>query len=255
MHESDHNLGLKILKTPVLPHKILRGAPVQSRPDLPDPKGFLCLSFSVCFILSFFLPVTLRHTHSNQRTRTKKPSSWRAAERQREKWLLSFSPLLTGTLQDSLSQRPPRGGRPEEEEPFTLYCLFATESSYLSSHPLNPSFLSVFTLLSYSHHLPPPPRSHLIYSPFSIFHKVWRLDNALVSELACQRGRKSAEFGERHQRAAELDCCLKVKQKSATSDQRLNSWGWTGSCKHLLTFTWLNDFYSFCPLFWHLSCV
>lgn len=236
--ESDHNLGLKIPKIPVLPHKILRGAPVQSRPDLLDPKGFLCLSFSVCFILSFFLSITLRHTHSNKRTHIKKTFILKGRrETKRNMAPVIFSPFNWDSAGLSVTETP-EGRTSSKGRAFHTLLSFATESSNLSSHPLNLSFLSVFTLLSCSQYL-----STLIYSPFSIFHKVWRLDNALLSKLACQRRRKRAEFGCRKQGAAEMDGCLKVEQKSTTSDQHSNCWGWTGSCKHKLTFIWLNDFY------------
>lgn len=119
---------------------------------------------------------------------------------------------------------PPRGGRPAKEEPFTLYCLLP-QRAHISFHTLSIClpflfYTSLVRLLFLS------PSS----IPLSIFYKVWRLDNAPLSVLACQRRRERAKCGERHQRAAEMDGCLYPKQQCITSDQRLNSWGWTGSC-------------------------
>lgn len=155
----DPNLCPRMLWTPVFPHRILSDPPSQCRPDLLGPEVSLLL-----------FPASASDTHSHT---CRGSSSWRAEERKREMAPV-ISPLLTGTLQHSLSQGPRGDNIKQRKKTFQILLSFTTESSYLSSHPV---FFFFYRLLTYSSYLSFP--QSLWSGPCSVVYKVWHFDNTL----------------------------------------------------------------------------
>lgn len=176
------------------------------------PRAFPSFAFSLCLL---FL-----HVH-------RRPSSWKAAEKEEKNGSFHFFPFNWDFAALSVIE-PPRVGRPATEEHIIV---FYQENPHLFSHSLN--LLPI--LLHFSHIL----LVHL-HSPFSqcpsVYFcfcsseslKVWQL---LGSVSACQAPDR-VKCEERHCRAAagwvERGRCLQRKQQSVRSEKRLKDG--TGNC-------------------------
>lgn len=105
---ADPNLRPRMLWTPVFPRRILSDSPGQRRPDLLGPE-----------VSVFFFSASDTHSRTGRES-----SSYKTREREREREMAPVSfPLLTGTLQHSLSQSPWGDNIKQRKKPFTFYCL------------------------------------------------------------------------------------------------------------------------------------
>lgn len=225
---SDPNLCPRMLWTPVFPRKILQDSPVQCRPDLLDPKGFLLLAFCLSHIL--LLSPSLTHTHIYRHTDNHHDRPQREKERNGS---CHFSSFNWSSAAFSVIE-PLRGGHPTKGEPFTLYCLLPQRAhiSFLTLSLHLPSF-SHFSHIPSIHHLYhfSSVSVHLFpYLYFITYGLTMPFEYASLSKIL--KGRGGEKWGQsieegRDCRAAnkhielegkELDRCL--KPNSSLSDQR-----------------------------------